>query len=101
MHLHATVALHILKEVHAKVPAQRVTKLTCLEPEGQASEQDFQSVLHALLHGTVHAHAGPVTFTTQDWGHNELEAIRAACLQLTAAQQVPFFIRIAADCEVT
>ena len=74
--------------------------LACLEPEGQASQQNFQGVLHALLHGAVHAHAGPVAFTTQHWGHNELEAIRAACLQLTAAQQLPFSIRTGADCDV-
>ena len=67
-----------------------------LEPEGEAGHEDLQGVLHALLHGAVHAHAGPVALPPQHGGHHKLEAIRAARLQLAAAQQLPLLLRISA-----
>ncbi len=53
--------------------------------------------MNALLHGAVQADGGPVALPTQHWGNDELEAIRAARLQLAAAQQLTRLLRVAAD----
>lgn len=53
--------------------------------------------MNALLHGAIQGDAGPVALPTQHWGNDEFEAVRAARLQLAAAQQLTRFLRVAAD----
>lgn len=77
-------------------PKEDIAK-THLEPEGYACQQCINSEVNALLHGAVQADAGPVALPTQHWGNDELEAIRAARLQLAAAQQLTRLFRLAAD----
>ena len=68
-----------------------------LEPEGYACQQCIHCEVNALLHGGVQGDAGPVGLPAQQWGNDELEAIRAARLQLAAAQQLTRLFRLAAD----
>ena len=69
-----------------------------LEPEGDAGQQGVHSVVDALLHGAIQADAGPVALPPQHRCNDELEAVRAQRLQLTAAQQLASLLRAAADC---
>lgn len=68
-----------------------------LEPEGDASQQGIHSEVDALLQGAVQAHAGPVALPPQQGGDDEFEAVGAAGLQLSAAQQLTCRLGVSAD----
>ena len=68
-----------------------------LEPEGDAGQQSIHSEVDALLQGAVQAHAGPVALPPQQGGDDKLEAVGAAGLQLSAAQQLARRLGVTAD----